>query len=518
MSDAAGAPREIGRYRLDGMLGQGAMGTVYRARDTLIERAVALKTVRRDIGDAGREGELIERFRKEAQAAGRLMHPNIVAVYDYGETADLAYIAMEFVDGTALSALIGERPCALPRALDWFSDLLAGLDYAHAHGVVHRDIKPANLLVTRDGRVKISDFGIARIESSTLTQIGTMLGTPSYMSPEQFRGDAVDGRSDLFSAAIVLYQMLTGQRPFSGSSATVMQQVLNHTPAPPSTLNAALSPAFDDVVMRALAKAPHERHGDARAFQRALADALDAAHAADATVFAGRAAPAAPDDATIMAPRTLHGARTGWAERPLQPLQPMQPVQSVRAGVAAGAATTRGGATAGGGATLPDWLQHAAPELEAVLTRQVGPMARLLLRRVAQSASDFDGLADALLAHIPSPQARAMFERQVTEIRTRHLPPTRTGADGTAAGAAGAGTSGGGQAAPAQASALAVTPAQAAALTPLLAAAIGPIAAVVVKRALHAPCSRAEFVARLAAHIEADGARARFLDQAAGMY
>lgn len=499
MSDTGSEVRQIGRYRLEGMLGQGAMGTVHRARDTLIERTVALKTVRRDAGDATREHEIIERFRMEAQAAGRLMHPNIVAVYDYGETDEVAYIAMEFVDGTALSALLGERATPLPRALDWFGDLMTGLDYAHAHGVVHRDIKPANLLVTRDGRVKISDFGIARLESSTLTQIGTMLGTPSYMSPEQFRGDPVDGRSDLFSAGVVLYQMLTGQRPFTGATAAVMQQVLNHTPAPPSSLNPALPAAFDAVVMQALAKAPEERHASARAFRQALDAALRDASDADATVFAAVAG-AAPDDATILAPPAAAVSAT-WAEGAAQ--------------------RSRGGTSAGTGmgtsASMPAWLLEAAPDLEDVLTRQIGPMARLLLRRVAQTAPDFDALTGALLEHIPSPQARAMFEQQVTAIRTRHLPPTASVTSTRRPRGGTASRTRPRTVAPTAAPApvVFITAEDAARFVPVLALAIGPIAAIVVKRALREPCSRDAFAARLAEHIEDEAARARFLAQAA---
>lgn len=501
LRDAAGAPRHIGRYRLDGLLGQGAMGVVYRARDTLIERTVALKTVRRDPGDSGQAAEMVERFRKEAQAAGRLMHPNIVTIHDYGETDDLAYIAMEFVDGTPLSSLIQDRPSPLARALDWFSDLLAALDYAHEHGVVHRDVKPANLLVTRDGRVKISDFGIARIESSTLTQTGTMLGTPSYMSPEQFRGETVDARSDLFSAGVVLYQLLTGQRPFSGSAATVMQQVLNGSPPPPSQFNGALSPALDAVVMQALAKDAQARHASARAFQRALAAALEAGGEADATVFAGPAARAPlEDDATILAP----SPRGAWAER------------STHAGSGASATGTGTGATA----SLPAWLHESAHALEAALTRQIGPMARLLLRKLALSAPDFDALVGALANHIPSPQARALFEQQVDEIRHIYLPPVRT-AHGTGTGTSSSAVR---QVQPAEAASdppdlpeAPVGPAFAAAVTPLLAAAIGPIAAIVVKRALRTPCGRAAFLERLADQVEAAPARARFLERAAAL-
>ena len=479
----ADAPRLVGRYRIDGLLGRGAMGVVYRATDTLIERTVALKTVRRD-GDGEQERELVERFRKEAQAAGRLMHPNIVAVHDYGETGELAWIAMEYVDGTPLSNLLGERPCSLSQALDWFGDLLAALDYAHANGVIHRDVKPANLLVTRAGRVKMSDFGIARIESSTLTQTGAMLGTPSYMSPEQFRGETVDARSDLFSAGVVLYQLLTGQRPFSGTAATVMQQVLNHAPPPPSLLNPALPPALDAVALRALAKDARARHASARAFQQALAAALQP----------GAADPTAPDeDATILAaPAALQAASAlpGWSGRPPPTGQ-------------------GGGATA----TLPAWLQVAGPALEEALARQIGPMARLLLRKLAQAAPDYEALAHALLEQIPSPQARESFERQAAQIRIDYFPATRDGQSTTGAGASRRG------AAPATAveAPAPLAPDLADALAPLLAAAIGPIAAIVIKRAQREPCTRAELLARLAAHIEAAPARARFLEQAGAL-
>jgi serine/threonine-protein kinase len=178
MNELAGLPRQIGKYRLDAILGRGAMGVVYRAFDPLIERTLALKTVHRAVADPEQALEMLQRFRKEAQAAGRLMHPHIVAVHEYGETDDLAFIAMEFVDGSPMSDLVAGAPLPLAQVTAWMGDLLAALDYAHARGVVHRDIKPANLLVTPDGRIKVGDFGIARIESSTLTQTGGVLGTP----------------------------------------------------------------------------------------------------------------------------------------------------------------------------------------------------------------------------------------------------------------------------------------------------------------------------------------------------
>ena len=491
MTEAAVLPQRIGKYRLDGLLGKGAMGVVYRALDPLIERTVALKTVRRDLGNEEQAAEIIERFRKEAQAAGRLMHPNIVAVHEYGEDDEIAYIAMEYVDGTPLSALIGERPCPLPQALDWFSDLLAALDYSHAHGVVHRDIKPANLLVTRDGRIKISDFGIARIESSTMTQTGAMLGTPSYMSPEQFRGEAIDGRSDLFSAAIVLYQLLTGQRPFSGSAATVMQQVLNHTPAQPSSLNAALPPGLDAVVMRGLAKEPGQRHATARAFQLALS-----AVSRDGPVIPSQARE--PDnDATIMAtPASLRAltSQPGWADR------------SARHATGTGTGT--------GAANHPAWLQAIAPSLETLLTRQIGPMAKLLLRKVAATSPDFDTLGRQLLEHIPSPSAKALFQQQMAALGAESPPATATSPLATAGAAPTLPPAAPPAPVPAPAPAP-LTPEFATALTPLLAVAIGPIAAIVVKRALRQAVSRDDLISMLAAHIDASPARQRFLDNAA---
>ena len=214
---------QLGKYRIDSVLGKGAMGVVYKAFDPYIERIVALKTIRKELLSDAQHAELVGRFKNEAQAAGRLNHPSIVAVYDYGEDDESAYIAMEFVDGTPLNTLmVADRPTDPARIYAWMSDLLRALAYAHERGVVHRDIKPANLLITRIAQIKISDFGIARIESSTLTQTGSMIGTPSYMSPEQFRGETVDGRSDVFSAGIVLYQLLTGVRPFTGSPAPVI--------------------------------------------------------------------------------------------------------------------------------------------------------------------------------------------------------------------------------------------------------------------------------------------------------
>jgi len=459
MSEVDALPRQIGKYRLDAILGRGAMGVVYRAFDPLIERTLALKTVQHRLGDADGAEELLRRFRTEAQAAGRLMHPNIVAVHEYGEASDLAYIAMEFVDGRPLSELCGQQACALPQVLAWMRDLLAALAYSHAHGVVHRDIKPANLLVTRDGRIKVGDFGIARIESSTLTQTGAMLGTPSYMSPEQFRGEAIDSRSDLFSAGVVLYQLLTGQRPFSGSTAAVMQQVLTHSPAPPSRLNPLLPAALDAVVMRALAKTPEARFADAAAFLQALQEAAATGPDADATVL-------------LAAP-------------PVLPASAAEP--------------SRHGLTA----DLTAWKLAVLPQLEALLTAQIGPLARLLLRRIAADAPDFSTLGERLLEQIPSPAARADFATSLAALG-QELENAPQSVDGPLQP-------------PPETANVAPAPLDAAfgsALARLLAMEIGPIAAIVVKRALPRAADRTALVELVAGQIEAPAAHARFLDAA----
>jgi eukaryotic-like serine/threonine-protein kinase len=265
----------LGKYEVKRSLGRGAMGTVYEGWDPIIARRVAIKTVRLpDSADPETE-EALARFRREAQAAGRLTHPNIVGVFDYGETSDLAYIVMEFVDGPPLKTLLDKQErFALADAVRVMEDVLAGLQFSHERGVVHRDIKPANVMLTSSGQAKIADFGIARIESSSMTQAGTLLGTPAYMSPEQFMGQVVDARSDIYSSGVLLYQLLTGERPFDGGMSAIMHKVLNTEPPAPSQLSVTAPPSFDPVVRRAMAKRPQDRFPSARAFAEAIRAAV----------------------------------------------------------------------------------------------------------------------------------------------------------------------------------------------------------------------------------------------------
>ena len=287
----------LGKYEIKRTLGRGAMGVVYEGWDPVIARRVAIKTVKLpDEADPETE-DALARFRREAQAAGRLTHPNIVAVFDYGETSDLAYIVMEYVDGPPLKTLLDKNErFALPDTIRVMQDLLSGLQFSHERGVVHRDIKPANVMLTSTGQAKIADFGIARIESSSMTQAGTLLGTPAYMSPEQFMGQVVDARTDIYSAGVLLYQLLTGERPFEGSMSAIMHKALHTEPPAPSELSVTAPPSFDGVVRRAMAKRPEERFASASAFAEAVRTAL--ANQAEPAVSEGEttmvAPPAAP--------------------------------------------------------------------------------------------------------------------------------------------------------------------------------------------------------------------------------
>lgn len=263
--------KKLGKYEIRGELGQGAMGIVYDGFDPMIGRRVALKTVRSDQLDRAESEEILARFKREAQAAGRLNHPNIVSIYEYGMDEGTAFIAMEFVEGRELKDYFdADERFPMTEIVRIMSQLLDALDFSHRNGVVHRDIKPANIILLKDGTVKVADFGIARVESSNLTQAGSVLGTPSYMSPEQFMGQTVDGRSDLFSAGVILYQFLTGEKPFTGALTTIMHKVLKEEPPAPSVLNVQVPRPFDALIRKALAKRPDERFQNGSEFAVAL--------------------------------------------------------------------------------------------------------------------------------------------------------------------------------------------------------------------------------------------------------
>ncbi|HKD16580.1 MAG TPA: serine/threonine-protein kinase, partial [Thermoanaerobaculia bacterium] len=264
---AAGARvTKLGRYEVLNELGKGAMGVVYLAKDPVIGRLVAVKTIRTSQGDDddSESREFRERFVREAQTAGILSHPNIVTIHDIGEDAEsrTSFIAMEYIEGRNLKSLMADK-----KKFSWdeVADLVAliaeALDYAHRKGIIHRDIKPANIILTTDGKVKITDFGIAKVASSNLTTTGQFLGTPNYMSPEQVSGAPVDGRSDIFSLGVVLYELLTNRKPFQGDNLTAISYKIVHEDfTPPGDLAPDVPHDFNPIVARAMAKDPWNRY------------------------------------------------------------------------------------------------------------------------------------------------------------------------------------------------------------------------------------------------------------------
>jgi serine/threonine-protein kinase len=270
-------PQRLGRYTVVRELGKGAMGVVYEGRDPNIERRVAIKTARRDVmASSGMADEMMERFLREARAAGALNHPNIITIYDAGEENGIAYIAMEFLEGGDLREVIDERRrLDVPEIVDIGAQVCDALAAAHEKGIIHRDIKPANIMVPKGGPLKLADFGIAHVSDSTLTQDGALIGTPHYMSPEQFMGQKLDGRSDLFSVGVILYEMLTGEKPFTGEAlSTVMHHVIRTQPAPPSELNFNVPEPVSMVVMKAMSKRSADRYADGRTMATALRESL----------------------------------------------------------------------------------------------------------------------------------------------------------------------------------------------------------------------------------------------------
>jgi len=253
------SPTKIGKYDVEERIGEGAMGVVYRALDPMLKRRVAIKVM----GEAfAQNDDLRERFLREAQAAGSLQHPNVITIYDFGEVDGHLYIAMEFVEGQDVAELLAHQaPLSLVAKLDIAIGVLQGLAFAHRRGIVHRDIKPANIRVDAEGNARIMDFGVAHFASSNMTRTGVMIGTPSYMAPEQITGGSVGPQGDVFSLGAVLYELLTGTSPFAGGSLqAVMYRVLSETPAPPGSMVPGLTSQLNEIVLRALAKEPSHRY------------------------------------------------------------------------------------------------------------------------------------------------------------------------------------------------------------------------------------------------------------------
>ncbi len=359
MSDDGDAlrPAMIGRYRIDGELGRGAMGTVYLGHDTTIDRAVAIKTINPDLVQGKHGAAWIERFRREVRAAGRCVHPNIVTVFDYGDDDGLPFIVMERVDGMALREIVRERGAqSAGNAAAIVEQVLFALDHAHGHGVVHRDIKPANILLLDDGLVKVTDFGIARLESGDGADVERVgVGTPGYMAPEQFAAGRTDRRADLYSCGVVLFELLTGARPFHGGGEQALRDLVQNAPPPrPSAVKPSVPKELDPVLARALAKAPADRYQSAAEFLEAL----------QALGLVERELGTGPLDTRVGRPSVTHAPSFDAA-----------------------------------------LLDRAVRGLVLVL----GPVARVLVRRVAQRARTVTELTEALAAAIPDDTERRRF-------------------------------------------------------------------------------------------------------------
>ena len=266
-------PDQIARYRIERELGRGAMGVVYQAFDPVVERHVALKTIRLDVAGSA---ELLDLFRREAKSIGRFEHPNIVTLYDAGEADGVFYMVMQLVQGETLrDRLTRQRWYKVPQVVDIFGQILAGLGYAHERGVIHRDIKPANIMISGDGAVKLADFGIAKLMSPGASSSGLVVGTPSYMSPEQVLSRQVDVRSDIFSVGCTLYEVLTGEKAYAGDTATaVMYKIVHSAPVRPASLRPGIDPGLEEVLLRALANDPDDRYPTCKMMAEALENCL----------------------------------------------------------------------------------------------------------------------------------------------------------------------------------------------------------------------------------------------------
>ena len=448
-------PVSIGRFLIEGALGRGAMGSIYRAHDPDIDRPVAIKLIRADLLESADRADFIARFRREAQAAGRCTHPNIVAIYDFALHQGNPYLAMEFVNGVTLAqARPSDGRFSPEDAIFVILQVLAALQAAHAAGIVHRDIKPGNIMLVEGTQVKVADFGIARINSSNLTQHDAVIGTPSYMSPEHCSGQPVDNRSDLFSVGVVLFEMLAGYKPFKGAHSIEVWQKIVLEPAPDlRTLVPEAGDALCAVVARSLAKSPAERY-------------VSASEMAKAVKAAAASSGASYDDRTIVAP-----LRPAAAEgRPTQ--------------------------LTGVGTTQFD------PQLISTLSRKLaellGPMAPYLVQSAAQKATTVEDLCAQLENQVERPADRLAFQQEVRRQLGR-TPASAVGDSHPSQPTAGLSNT------------AAISPADIGRLQPALARHLGPMARVVVKRAVPGAPSLQVLKETLAAQITDENERLAFL-------
>lgn len=464
----------IGRYRVMRTLGRGGMGVVYQAHDDVIDRQVALKIVHADLLGGQEREDFIERFQQEARAAGRCNHPAIVAIYDFALHEGNPFLAMEFVDGVGLDRAIaeaGDQHFAPATAVHIALELLGALGNAHAAGIVHRDIKPANILLVDGGRLKVTDFGVARIENAGITAHGQAIGTPRYMSTEQWKGQPVDARSDLFSVGVLLQEMLIGEHPFTGANANeIAYKLANSEPRGGQALIECAGHAVKDVIHCALQKNPGARFASAED----MADAL-------------RKAAASPSDAATAVTATADLEKTMIAVR------------------------TR---TAQRRAALPSFDATLDPSVISGIERQlalhVGPIARFLVQSSLKNAPpSVEALCDDLARRIDRPTDRSQF--LTSAMQTVHSIST-SGSNNT-------GHTGRRSAAHTPVSQPSLAPSgpisaeEIERIRQALAKSQGPIAKILIKRALPNAGDAYELWDLLAKEIQSEADRALFLKQ-----
>jgi tRNA A-37 threonylcarbamoyl transferase component Bud32 len=455
-------PTSLGKYPVIGVLGRGAMGVVYRAYDPLIRRPVAIKTILKELFEGELNADQVTaRFRKEAQAAGALNHPGIVGVYEYGETDEHAYIAMECVEGTSLREFFNQS-LKFPESdvVSIMAQLLEALEFAHNHSVVHRDVKPANLIIMKNGRLKLADFGIARLEAGDRTQTNLIMGTPGYIAPEYYLNEPIDHRVDIYAAGVVFYELLSGRVPFSGPPESVMHSVCYDDPPPPSTFDPANTlPQYDAVVARALRKRAENRYPSAGAFRTALLE-----------------------EYRHPLPEAIATTVIFKGQSELEAGQPPTPPPT-------------------------GWDAAVLTNLKTELAQFLGPVAKILVQRSARQCRDLEELVGRLARKIEVPEDQAAFTRRAlgyeapprgsTEAAPRSTPPAAE--------------------VPWTPPAVPATAQDIDELVRRLSEHIGPVARVLVRRIQVAGLSRADLYMKAADALDDEAVRRRFLQEAAPM-
>jgi eukaryotic-like serine/threonine-protein kinase len=446
--------RTLGNYEILDELGRGGMGTVYRARDLVLERIVAVKVLHPH--DAPAPTDRGSRFLNEARAIARLSHPAIVSVYEFSD-ADPAsvYIAMEYVDGATIEEYVrrieGED---IAPTLELVGQLLGGLGYAHERGVVHRDIKPSNLLITREGRLKITDFGIAKVDALKHTQTGAMIGTPAYMAPERYSGGSVDQRCDVYSVGVLCYELLTGRRPFRGELSEMIYKICHSPPAAVTAVRPALPGLLDRVIAKALAKDPAARYQTAEEFSAALCTVRE-----DLGFSAGRENR-----------REAHAAKGAANPASWPAIGLTAPVSKPMPAPALDPASQRSAQSPPGG-SLGD-----IAEIVRQLTPILGPLAKITVKRAAERTRDRAELYQILARELRTDDERKRFMAVAPREASRDSP---------------------------------IAPATLERAAKILARYIGPIAVVIVKKTAVSALDEADLYAHLAERIGDECERAR---------